>query len=152
MFGLSRMRDYSFREKTQTWLFDMCGWSNEQQRNRLDQLLTLYNDKLHYSSYSVHMFTFSVRFKSRSVESPSLPLLHLSLFSRTLLSDTMRQSQFYWSKASLESTLLRAMYLVTSESRFDHTNRILCLKVRAPVYRLPRLAKCEGYQSIGYLF
>jgi len=39
-----------------------------------------------------------------------------------------------------------------SESEFDHTNRILCLKVGALVHKVSRLPKCPGYLSIAYLF
>ena len=35
--------------------------------------------------------------------------------------------------------------------KFDHVNRILCLKLGALVYKVSRLSKCQGYLLVAYL-
>ena len=42
--------------------------------------------------------------------------------------------------------------LAASDSKFDNSNRTMCLKVGVLVYTVSRLSKCQGQLSIAFLF
>ena len=59
--------------------------------------------------------------------------------------------QFHYSKVHLESGFYKPCTSGASESEFNHANRIACLKVGVPVYKVSRLPKCQGYLSFVFI-
>ena len=59
-------------------------------------------------------------------------------------------SQFHCSKVCLKAKFVIPSTLTTSESKFDRSNRILCLEVSALVYEVSTLTKSKLFINFSF--